>query len=87
MLAFIYIYREDFIVVAEFSEKEGPIPLFTVPNDFGLDSFDINSFVLRIMSVDYQAKSRSVFSCAFEVYNYSSVCLAVPFIDMSLAIW
>ena len=49
--------RDDFILVSEFSEHEGPIPLFSLPESALLDPpFDTNAFVLRIMTVDYQIK-------------------------------
>lgn len=41
----------DFILVAEFSELEGPRPLITIPND-GAGNFNLNDFAVRIMSVD-----------------------------------
>lgn len=47
---------EDFIVFAEFSEVKGPVALFTVPSYIQDDEkIDVNSFIMRIMSVDYQA--------------------------------
>ncbi|KAJ1526867.1 hypothetical protein ONE63_008425 [Megalurothrips usitatus] len=47
---------EDFIIFAEFSEVKGPVPLFTVPSYIQHDDkIDVNSFIMRIMSVDYQA--------------------------------
>ncbi|XP_064628612.1 uncharacterized protein LOC135488102 isoform X2 [Lineus longissimus] len=47
--------EEDFIVIAEFSELEGPKPLISIPNNSNNDGFDLNSFVLKIMSVDHQS--------------------------------
>lgn len=48
--------EEDFIIFAEFSEVKGPIALFTVPSyKQHDDKIDVNSFIMRIMSVDYQA--------------------------------
>ncbi len=46
----------DFIVISEFSEKEGPVPLQVIP-DKGEGTFNLNSFVLKIMAVDFQNKS------------------------------
>ncbi|ODN03475.1 hypothetical protein Ocin01_03205, partial [Orchesella cincta] len=48
----------DFIVIAEFSELEGPIPLCTIPND-AADKTDIkmNDFVVHLMSTDYQVNT------------------------------
>ncbi|XP_062523023.1 guanine nucleotide exchange protein SMCR8-like [Corticium candelabrum] len=49
----------DFILVAEFSEQEGPKPLLTIPGDAAGDcDFDQNTFAVRIMAVDYQAQNR-----------------------------
>lgn len=48
--------KEDFIIFAEFSEVKGPVALFTVPSYIQYDEkIDVNSFIMRIMSVDYQA--------------------------------
>lgn len=48
--------EEDFVIFAEFSEVKGPVALFTVPSYIQHDEkIDINSFIMRIMSVDYQA--------------------------------
>ncbi|KAM6971855.1 guanine nucleotide exchange protein smcr8b [Aplochiton taeniatus] len=49
-------FNRDFILLAEFSEQVGPLPLQTIPDDPNVvGSFDLNHFSLRIMSVDYQA--------------------------------
>ncbi|XP_076004113.1 guanine nucleotide exchange protein smcr8b [Genypterus blacodes] len=49
-------FHSDFILVAEFSEKVGPKPVLTIPDDPRVvGSFDLNHFSVRIMSVDYQA--------------------------------
>lgn len=49
-------FNRDFILVAEFSEQVGPLPVLTIPDDPNIvGSFDLNHFSLRIMSVDYQA--------------------------------
>ncbi|XP_005102117.1 guanine nucleotide exchange protein SMCR8 isoform X2 [Aplysia californica] len=47
---------EDFIMVAEFSELEGPKPLMTIPKDGG-EKFDQNAFSVRILAVDHQNSS------------------------------
>lgn len=58
--------RRDFVLISEFSELEGPLPLAVVAEDIyidfkekpealkelGLDQFDFNTLVLRIVSVD-----------------------------------
>ncbi|XP_065828955.1 guanine nucleotide exchange protein smcr8a-like [Oscarella lobularis] len=49
--------ENDFVLVAEFSEQEGPKPLKTIPEDGG-SGFDKNMFSVRIMAVDYQAQSK-----------------------------
>ncbi|XP_071246359.1 guanine nucleotide exchange protein smcr8a-like isoform X1 [Salvelinus alpinus] len=49
-------FNRDFILMAEFSEQVGPLPVRTIPDDPGvIGSFDLNHFSVRIMSVDYQA--------------------------------
>ncbi|XP_028413870.1 uncharacterized protein LOC114536715 [Dendronephthya gigantea] len=55
------IFMQDFIMVAEFSEHEGPRPLFTIPDDAG-KIFDKNAFSVHVMSVDYHAQSGVLFS-------------------------
>ncbi|KAJ8001326.1 hypothetical protein DPEC_G00168380 [Dallia pectoralis] len=51
-------FNRDFILVAEFSEQIGPVPVRTIPDDPRvIGSFDLNHFSLRIMSVDYQASA------------------------------
>jgi hypothetical protein len=58
--------QRDFILLAEFSEQEGPKPLLTIP-DGGSGNFDQNTFAVRIMAVDYQAQNReSRFSLAVD---------------------
>ncbi|PVD28952.1 hypothetical protein C0Q70_11548 [Pomacea canaliculata] len=49
---------EDFIMVAEFSEIEGPKPVLTIPKDGG-ESVDLNSLSVKIMAVDHQTNSES----------------------------
>lgn len=51
-----YTSREPgyYVVLAEFSELYGPMPIKTIPD--GLDentSEDINDFIVQIMSIDY----------------------------------
>ena len=41
----------DFILLAEFCEMEGPKPIFTIPSVFN-STFNLNTFAVRIMSVD-----------------------------------
>jgi hypothetical protein len=54
-------FDADFIIISEFSEQVGPVPIDIVPRwDDGWDAagtFDLNSFVLKIMAVDFQSKS------------------------------
>nr|CAD7447408.1 unnamed protein product [Timema bartmani] len=54
--------QEDFIIFAEFSEVTGPIPLLTIPTYIEDSDIDLNSIILRIMSVDYQANSGGPFT-------------------------
>ncbi|GAB1607391.1 guanine nucleotide exchange protein SMCR8-like isoform X2 [Argonauta hians] len=44
---------QDFVMVTEFSELEGPKPLFVQPSE-GIGQFDVNAFAVKIMSVDHQ---------------------------------
>eukprot|EP01117_Protostelium_nocturnum_P012067 TRINITY_DN4419_c0_g2_i1.p1 TRINITY_DN4419_c0_g2~~TRINITY_DN4419_c0_g2_i1.p1 ORF type:complete len:745 (+),score=246.14 TRINITY_DN4419_c0_g2_i1:157-2391(+) len=50
-------FNEDFILLSEFSELEGPVPLWIIPDKGSPQkNFNINDFVLRITSVDNQNK-------------------------------
>eukprot|EP00794_Sanderia_malayensis_P007757 gene7757-8601_t len=44
-------FDEDFILISEFSELEGPRPLLTIPEKGG-GNFNKSTFTVRIMSVD-----------------------------------
>ncbi|KAK3096872.1 hypothetical protein FSP39_004256 [Pinctada imbricata] len=46
----------DFILVAEFSELEGPRPVITIPTG-GFNDFNITDFTVRIMSLDHQTST------------------------------
>ncbi|XP_045595703.1 guanine nucleotide exchange protein SMCR8 isoform X2 [Procambarus clarkii] len=43
---------QDIILLAEFSEIEGPIPLLTIPQTPSLQ-IDLNEFVVKVLSTDY----------------------------------
>ena len=45
-------YTDDFILLSEFSEIEGPKPLFTIPIDGGCN-FNKNDYALHVMCVDF----------------------------------
>jgi hypothetical protein len=47
---------DDFILLSEFSEIHGPVPLLTYPHGAG-QMFEKDKFVLRIMAVDFQKKT------------------------------
>ncbi|XP_052087227.1 guanine nucleotide exchange protein smcr8a-like [Mytilus californianus] len=51
----------DIIVIAEFSELEGPKPVITIPNDRDIH-FNINDFTVRIMSVDLGSSGQQGFN-------------------------
>lgn len=44
-------FDKDFILLAEFCELEGPKPIFTIPAIMH-STFNLNTFAVRIMSVD-----------------------------------
>ncbi len=52
-------FLNDFILISEFSELVGPVPLSVIPEG-GEGKFNLNDFVLRIMAVDYQNKSNDL---------------------------
>ncbi|KAI8498678.1 Guanine nucleotide exchange protein smcr8 [Branchiostoma belcheri] len=56
---------EDFVLIAEFSEQEGPKPLETIP-EYGGGRFDKNNFAVRIMSADYQTHGSASGFCLVE---------------------
>ena len=47
-------YTDDFILLSEFSEIEGPKPLLTIPTDGGT-SFNKNEYSLHLMCVDFHS--------------------------------
>lgn len=47
-------YSDDFILVSEFSEIEGPRPLLTIPTD-GATGFNKNEYSLHLMCVDFHS--------------------------------
>ena len=51
----------DFICLSEFKEDEGPVPVLIHPEK-GEGSFDISSFVIKIMAVDYQYSTSADFN-------------------------
>ncbi|XP_071954839.1 guanine nucleotide exchange protein smcr8a-like [Antedon mediterranea] len=66
-------FENDFIMISEFCEIEGPNPLITIPSDGGGD-FDKEQFAVNIMSVDYNATNSS--RAANGVFTiYDDTCL------------
>ncbi|XP_013405975.1 guanine nucleotide exchange protein SMCR8 isoform X2 [Lingula anatina] len=53
--------EKDFVLLAEFSELEGPRPVLTIPYGTG-GQFDKNNFAVKIMSVDYHNISNNTFT-------------------------
>jgi hypothetical protein len=47
-------YTDDFILLSEFSEIEGPRPLLTIPTDGGT-KFNKNDYSLHLMCVDFHS--------------------------------
>lgn len=47
-------YTDDFILISEFSEIEGPRPLLTIPTD-GATGFNKNEYSLHLMCVDFHS--------------------------------
>lgn len=43
---------EDVILLAEFSEIEGPVPLLSIPQS-PTQNLDLNEFVVKVLSTDY----------------------------------
>ncbi|XP_037797892.1 uncharacterized protein LOC119593059 [Penaeus monodon] len=55
--------NEDIILLAEFSEIEGPMPLLTIPR-CQPSHLDLNDFVVKVMSTDYLNTSGEFRVCA-----------------------
>lgn len=53
--------RQDFVLVCEVSEVEGPRPLFTVPEDVDTNH-DVNTLAEKMMSVDYHGGTSDPFT-------------------------
>ncbi|KAI9269641.1 hypothetical protein EDC94DRAFT_599500 [Helicostylum pulchrum] len=94
-------YR-DFVLISEFSELEGPLPLAVVANSsyidlkhytekqcpnnphlkelskIGLESFDFNAFVLRVVSVDRSTEYEQIDQDLIEPLTPSSVLADSP---------
>ncbi|RXN30536.1 Smith-Magenis syndrome chromosomal region candidate gene 8-B protein-like [Labeo rohita] len=64
-------FKKDFILISEFSEQVGPQPLLTVPPETkACETFDLNHFSLRIMSVDYQTSLAGPSGCGSLKLNF-----------------
>lgn len=53
------LFTKDFILISEFSELEGPVPISVIPEGVH-GGFNLNEFVLRIMSSDYTNKNSDI---------------------------
>jgi len=75
--------RDDFVLVSEFSEHEGPVPLVAFPDSVLLEDtgFDVSKFVIRIMSVDNQVRVEYV-----PLFLAFSGSLSPPPISLSLSL-
>ncbi|XP_064404897.1 uncharacterized protein LOC135350111 isoform X2 [Halichondria panicea] len=49
--------NQDFIILSEFSEQVGPVPIQLIPEDGNRGKFDASQFSVRIMTSDYQSSS------------------------------
>ena len=46
------------MLISEFAEHEGPIPVLTIPESMlEASTMNLSAFVLRIMAVDYQVRA------------------------------
>ena len=53
--------REDFIVITEFSEREGPISPLTIPSDLPSEwKFNKSKFALRVLGSEFRKKKHWV---------------------------
>lgn len=68
-------FASDFIVISEFSEKEGPVPRYVIgltPNNFPLDKF-----VLKLMSVDLQIEFNEKWTVWYQWTKYKIESLSI----------
>ncbi|XP_022100716.1 guanine nucleotide exchange protein SMCR8-like isoform X2 [Acanthaster planci] len=70
-------FDEDFVLVCEFSELEGPKPVMTIPKDASGD-FDLNDFALKIMAIDYNATNIVRSGGMFSLVEDTGVVLEEP---------
>ncbi|XP_038059585.1 guanine nucleotide exchange protein SMCR8-like [Patiria miniata] len=70
-------FDEDFVLVCEFSELEGPKPVMTIPTEAGGD-FDLNDFSLKIMAIDYNATNIVRSGGTFSLVEDTGVVLEEP---------
>ena len=49
------MYSQDFIVVTEFSEAEGPIAIETIPKQTP-DNFNLSKFALRVLGSEFRKR-------------------------------
>ncbi|KAK2953723.1 hypothetical protein BLNAU_11280 [Blattamonas nauphoetae] len=50
----------DFFVLTEFNQQEGPIPLLVYPEENPLTSLNLNTFAIRIMTTESDSKDKSI---------------------------
>jgi len=50
------LFKNDFILIAEFCEQQGPVPLFILPTPKSNEKFDLSKFVVRILASDHTRK-------------------------------
>ena len=63
-------YTDDFILLSEFSEIEGPKPLFTIPTDGGCN-FNKNDYALHVMCVDFHTTQQQNLSNTLTASRFS----------------
>lgn len=78
-------YSDDFILICEFSEIEGPKPLLSIPNDAGAD-FNKNEYALHLMCVDFHSQNPSQNNENEKKFRFTTDTTIVNFWDDSTQI-
>lgn len=72
-----FSFRSDFILISEFSELDGPVPLFVIP-ETGSGTFNKDDFVVKVMAVDHQTKSTDPANFSEDSLRDTQVVIAYP---------
>jgi len=77
-------FDNDFILLAEFCEMEGPKPIFTIPSVLN-STFNLNMFAVRILSVDCVSIMQTTDFLNFNVAGDIQVSYSLTTISINVA--